>query len=117
MSLEPCPHCGELVEETASRCPHCGSDAETGWLDEGEIDYQSLDLPGEEHDLEGREDLESLGDPGGRKILGSAALLGFLILFTSLGFQVYGTGVLLPAVILAVLSVVFLRVLPRRGRR
>jgi hypothetical protein len=26
-------------------CPHCGSDAETGWADADEIEYQSVEIP------------------------------------------------------------------------
>ncbi len=43
----PCPHCGEYVLTSAEFCPHCGSDRETGWANEEEIAYQSLDLPEE----------------------------------------------------------------------
>ena len=40
-----CPHCGAEVRAGAKACRECGSDAETGWQDEEEIAYQSLDLP------------------------------------------------------------------------
>ena len=40
-----CPHCGADVPIGAKVCKECGSDAETGWHDEEEIQYQSLDLP------------------------------------------------------------------------
>ena len=40
-----CPHCGEPVRVGARGCRECGSDIETGWQNEEEIDYQSLDLP------------------------------------------------------------------------
>ena len=41
----PCPHCGAEVYVDARVCKACGSDAETGWQDENEITYQSLDIP------------------------------------------------------------------------
>lgn len=41
----PCPHCGADVRAGAKVCKVCGSDAETGWQDEEEIVYQSLDIP------------------------------------------------------------------------
>lgn len=41
----PCPHCGADVAAGAAACRECGSDASTGWQDQDEIDYQSLDLP------------------------------------------------------------------------
>lgn len=40
-----CPHCGAEVEVGARACRECGSDASTGWQDDEEIDYQSLDIP------------------------------------------------------------------------
>jgi uncharacterized membrane protein YvbJ len=40
-----CPHCGADVAQGAAACRECGSDASTGWQDQEEIDYQSLDLP------------------------------------------------------------------------
>ncbi|MCA8978082.1 MAG: hypothetical protein KDC98_25370 [Planctomycetes bacterium] len=43
--LFECPHCGADVVLGAKVCRECGSDADTGWLDEEEIGYQSLDLP------------------------------------------------------------------------
>ena len=41
--MEPCPHCGELIAEDATRCQHCGSDEETGW--NRDIEYHSIELP------------------------------------------------------------------------
>lgn len=40
-----CPHCGADVPAGRAVCRECGSDARTGWLDDEEIDYQSLDIP------------------------------------------------------------------------
>jgi len=40
-----CPHCGADVPLGAKACKECGSDATTGWQDEQEVDYQSVDLP------------------------------------------------------------------------
>lgn len=40
-----CPHCGASVAVGSKACRECGSDAETGWQDEEEIAYQSLDIP------------------------------------------------------------------------
>jgi hypothetical protein len=40
-----CPHCGAQVAVGSTSCRECGSDASTGWQDEEEVDYQSIDLP------------------------------------------------------------------------
>ncbi|MCA8952119.1 MAG: hypothetical protein KDE27_21595 [Planctomycetes bacterium] len=40
-----CPHCDAEVPIGAKVCRECGSDAETGWQDEEEIAYRSLDIP------------------------------------------------------------------------
>lgn len=48
MSLASCPECGAEFPAGRLACPECGSDAETGWKDEDEIQYQSIDLPEEE---------------------------------------------------------------------
>lgn len=40
-----CPHCGADVAVGAVVCRECGSDADTGWQDEDEINYQGTDLP------------------------------------------------------------------------
>ena len=40
-----CPHCGEEIPQRALACPECGSDSATGWADEEEIAYQSVDIP------------------------------------------------------------------------
>lgn len=40
-----CPHCGERVPAGRLACPECGSDANTGWQDQEEIDYTSVDIP------------------------------------------------------------------------
>ncbi len=48
-----CPNCGAEVDATARACRECGSDANTGWKDAEEIDYQSVEIPdgyGGEHD-------------------------------------------------------------------
>jgi len=43
----PCPHCGEDVVEGRMACAVCGSDALTGWKDSEEVDYLSVELPGD----------------------------------------------------------------------
>jgi hypothetical protein len=40
-----CPNCGESFPAGRPACPHCGSDAEAGWQDGDEVEYQSLDVP------------------------------------------------------------------------
>jgi uncharacterized membrane protein YvbJ len=40
-----CPNCGADVAVGAKACRECGSDATTGWQDQAEVDYQSVDLP------------------------------------------------------------------------
>lgn len=40
-----CPNCGADVLVGAKACRECGSDASTGWQDEADIDYASVDLP------------------------------------------------------------------------
>jgi len=42
---EECPHCGETFRAGKAACPHCGSDADTGWADADEIEYQSVEIP------------------------------------------------------------------------
>lgn len=114
----PCPHCGEELPEAARSCPHCGSDAETGWLDDEEIDYQSLDLPGGHADS--GEDLEDPGHgldsrgPSSRKTTAAAVLLLAFLLFVSLGFETYGGWIVYPAILLAGLTILFLRVFSNR---
>ncbi|MBI5853292.1 MAG: hypothetical protein HZB39_19970 [Planctomycetes bacterium] len=39
-----CPHCGAIFRAGRLACPDCGSDAQTGWQEQEEIDYQALDL-------------------------------------------------------------------------
>ncbi|MHC4078786.1 MAG: hypothetical protein ACYST0_10160 [Planctomycetota bacterium] len=46
--LVGCPECGAEFPAGRLACPECGSDAETGWKDEEEVQYQSVDLPDEE---------------------------------------------------------------------
>jgi len=40
-----CPNCGAEVAANARACRECGSDANTGWKDGDEIDYQSVEIP------------------------------------------------------------------------
>jgi hypothetical protein len=50
--LVSCPECGTEFPAGRLACPECGSDAQTGWKDEEEIQYQSVELPekeGSEH--------------------------------------------------------------------
>jgi hypothetical protein len=42
---EECPNCGAIFRRGRLACPECGSDAQTGWQDAEEIDYQSIELP------------------------------------------------------------------------
>jgi hypothetical protein len=44
-ALETCPHCGAAFKAGRPACPECGSDAQTGWRDAEEIDYQSVEIP------------------------------------------------------------------------
>ena len=44
-SMEECPNCGARFRRGRAACPECGSDAETGWQDAEEIDYQSIEIP------------------------------------------------------------------------
>ena len=43
--LFACPHCGADVAVGAKVCRECGSDASTGWQDQSEIDYSSVEIP------------------------------------------------------------------------
>ncbi len=52
--LVECPHCGAQFPAGRLACPECGSDAETGWKDAEEIDYQSIELPDDEAPREPR---------------------------------------------------------------
>lgn len=52
--LFSCPNCGADVAVGAKVCRECGSDASTGWKDEDEIDYASVDLPDGYRDGDGR---------------------------------------------------------------
>lgn len=80
MSLLPCPHCGELVEEDAVACPHCGSDSETGW--NPDVDYYSVELPEEGRERgAARRELRR----GGRLIILTAVITGLLFLFSLRG--------------------------------
>lgn len=40
-----CPECGAVFPHGRLACPECGSDAETGWKNEEEIQYQSVEIP------------------------------------------------------------------------
>lgn len=40
-----CPNCGAPVPVGRKGCRECGSDAQTGWQDAEEIDYQSIEIP------------------------------------------------------------------------
>lgn len=42
---EVCPECGARYRAGRLACPECGSDATTGWQDETEISYQSVEIP------------------------------------------------------------------------
>jgi len=52
--LASCPECGAQFPAGRLACPECGSDAETGWKDEEEVQYQSVDLPDEEWTSQGK---------------------------------------------------------------
>lgn len=41
----PCPNCGAEVARGRLACPECGSDANTGWKDDEEVEYQAVALP------------------------------------------------------------------------
>ena len=40
-----CPNCGAEFRAGKLACPECGSDAQTGWKDAEEIEYQSVEIP------------------------------------------------------------------------
>ena len=83
-----CDHCGETLSATAIACPECGSDAQTGWADEEEIQYQSVDLPDLGDAPEWSPTQEARGDmPGWVRITAWAAAAGFLILLLSRLFR------------------------------
>jgi hypothetical protein len=42
---QECPHFGATFPSGRPACPECGSDANTGWKEADEIDYQAVDLP------------------------------------------------------------------------
>ena len=42
---EICAECGAEFRKGRLACPECGSDAETGWKDEEEIQYESVEIP------------------------------------------------------------------------
>ena len=43
--LSTCPNCGAQFRAGRLACPECGSDANTGWRDAEDIDYQSVEIP------------------------------------------------------------------------
>ena len=43
--IDFCPECGAEFPRGRLACPECGSDAETGWKDEEEIQYQAIEIP------------------------------------------------------------------------
>lgn len=43
--IDFCPECGAEFPLGRLACPECGSDAETGWKDEEEIQYQAVEIP------------------------------------------------------------------------
>ncbi len=49
-----CPECGAQFKAGRLACPECGSDAETGWKDENEIQYQSVEIPDYLPDLDAK---------------------------------------------------------------
>lgn len=78
-----CPHCGAVVPSGRRACRECGSDAGTGWQNEAEIDYASVDLP------DGYRD-DSAGDavPSARRpwwVVAVALLLALLLLWMAIG--------------------------------
>jgi len=76
-----CDHCGATLRASALACPECGSDARTGWADEEEIQYQSVDLPDLEDVPEWSPEREDRGSlPGWVRVTAWAAVAGFLLL-------------------------------------
>ncbi len=116
----PCPHCGEDIPEEATSCPYCGSDAETGWLNENEIDYHSLDLPtGYSNFSEDEDSVDTIygkdsKSPSSRRTTGSAIILIAFLIFASLGYNTYGPWVILPSIILVTGAILYLRYLSHR---
>ena len=72
---EICDECGAEFRKGRLACPECGSDAQTGWKDEEEIQYESIEIP----DGWGPENEPSKGP--GRYLLIAAvlAILGMLV--------------------------------------
>lgn len=116
----PCPHCGEDIPDNAASCPYCGSDAETGWLNENEIDYHSLDLPTGYSNSSGDEDSvdtiygKDSKTPSSKRPAGSATILIAFLIFASLGYNTYGSWVILPSIFLVVGAILFLRYFSKR---
>ena len=52
-----CPNCGAAVAVGKKACRECGSDANTGWQDQADIDYASVDLPDGYRDDDVRDEL------------------------------------------------------------
>ena len=72
---ETCPECGAEFKSGRLACPECGSDAQTGWQDEGEIQYQSVEIPDYYADPD-----SSRGKPGHLFLIAAVlALLGMLV--------------------------------------
>jgi hypothetical protein len=107
-----CPNCHEsIADDNAQSCPHCGSDAETGW--KPDVDYHSLELP-EDEDFDLESSVYRNGGSDRLRALAGPVLMGVsLALFVVVGYQHYRLGVVLPAVFLAAMAVVCLRILAK----
>lgn len=40
-----CPHCGATFRAGRPACPECGSDDATGWREQDDLDYLSVEIP------------------------------------------------------------------------
>lgn len=78
-----CPNCGEDVVVGAKACRACGSDADTGWKDDAEVDYERVDLPDGYRRDGGGSDLPAIRTP--RWIVAVALALALLLSALALG--------------------------------
>lgn len=80
-SFATCPNCGESFPAGRLACPECGSDAETGWKDQEEIDYESVELPEPEGDHEARAEGTRLFSP---RVVAVVAIVVLIVLVLGL---------------------------------
>jgi len=76
--MAPCPHCGEMIKNTAKACPHCGSDEKTGWSERTYLD--GIDL-GDDVDYDEMVREEFPDSSPVRKKLSWKVIAGAVVLF------------------------------------